>query len=322
MTFVLNDMKKNIVIAVVLFCIAIPGAPVHLAALPEIANYLPRTGQLGSWEPSGKPQEAEGEDLFLLINGGAEVFHEYGFKRAIISEYKNKENESARFNIEIYEMTAPHAAYGVFTFKTGETGKILDLGPGAEALMEDYYLSFWKGDFFVTVIGFDSNETTLSAITSAAKLVASNIAKIGQKPRLVQLLPLCGSGETLIAPHNIKYIKGNLGLFNNYQFDSRDIFGVKEGVIGFYKECTVFIFQYPGEEDSREWFLRAVKHLKEGSRFSTDSQARRGDTFSMRDKQGRFFHIEQYKDCIVILVSRDKSYKRKLEIIKTIRKKI
>ena len=114
----------------------------------------------------------------------------------------------------------------------------------------------------------------------------------------------------------------NLGLFNNYQFDSRDIFGVKEGVIGYYKDGTVFIFHYPDETESRQWFARAVKHLKQGNRYSTDPRDNAGSTFIMRDKKGKLFHIEHYKDYIIILISSDKSNKQRLELFKSIRNKI
>lgn len=322
-------MTKNRIIAVVILYAALQCSSLHPALLAgspspvsDIATYLPHTGELEDWEPSGDPQLAEGEDLFLLINGGAEVFHEYGFKQAIIGEYQNKSSESARFNIEIYRMQNSQAAYGVYTFKTGDSGKKLDIGSGAEALLEDYYLNFWKGDFYVTVIGFDSSESTLTAITAAAKLVASKIKKTSQKPRLIELLPKRDSSKMPAPPQKVKYIMGNLGLFNNYQFDSRDIFGVKEGVIGYYKDVTVFIFHYPDETESRQWFARAVKHLKQGKRYSTDPRDIAGSTFIMRDKKGKLFHIEHYKDYIIILISSDKSNKQRLELFKSIRNKI
>ena len=48
---------------------------------------LPQAGDAGSWKPEDEPQHVEGEDLFLLINGGAEIYHEYGFTQAAVQSY-------------------------------------------------------------------------------------------------------------------------------------------------------------------------------------------------------------------------------------------
>ena len=56
--------------------------------LTAVTDLLPPAGELPGWSLSGKPEHVEGEDLFLLINGGAEIYHEYGFKQAITGMYK------------------------------------------------------------------------------------------------------------------------------------------------------------------------------------------------------------------------------------------
>ena len=57
----------------------------------SLSIYLPGVEELDGWAPSGKAQYVEGDDLFLLINGGAEVYHEYGFKQAAALGYKSPE---------------------------------------------------------------------------------------------------------------------------------------------------------------------------------------------------------------------------------------
>ena len=59
--------------------------------LPEVIN---------SWSLSEKPDIYAGDDLFQHINGGAEIYHEYGFIRVISGVYKNRELKS--INAEIY----------------------------------------------------------------------------------------------------------------------------------------------------------------------------------------------------------------------------
>jgi hypothetical protein len=130
-----------------------------------------------------------------------------------------KKKETLQFNLEIYEMQSPEAAFGIYTFKTGDSGKAIDVGN--EGLLEDYYLNSRKGNFLVTVIGFDAKEETITGITAAAKVVAAKIKGSGQRPQLVHVLPDVDS--LLTKPGGVTYLKGNLALVNNYQFDSREI---------------------------------------------------------------------------------------------------
>ncbi|NIM15701.1 MAG: hypothetical protein GTN82_28375 [Candidatus Aminicenantes bacterium] len=259
-----------------------------------MAVYLPQPGELKEWEPSDNPQHVIGDDLFLLINGGAEIYHEYGFKQAIVRGFKHKKQATLQFNLEIYEMQSPEAAFGIYTFKTSDSGKAIDVGN--EGLLEDYYLNFRKGNFLVTVIGFDAKEETITAITAAAKVVAAKIKGSGQRPQLINFLP--GVDSLLTKPGGITYLKGNLALVNNYQFDSRDIFALKEGVIGDYGNFKLFIFRYGDTGESREKFKTAANYLKENPQFVCSVQP--DNTFVMTDKKGISFYIESYNRYILI----------------------
>ncbi len=258
----------------------------------ELAVYLPRAGELPGWAATAEPEYAEGEDLFSLINGGAEVYHEYGFKQTITQGFKSKSGKS--FNLEIYEMRDPAAAYGVYTFKTGDSGKPVPVD--GEGLLEDYYLNFRKGNFLVTVIGFDSEAETITAIIAAAKVVASKMKTDRSTPELVRMLP--DKLEKPLNPNSIKYLKGNLGLFNNYSFDSRDIFNLKEGVIGNYGDSKLYIFKYRDAAECGKWFEFAAKNLETNNRFKDFKRG--GGGVSMMDEKGTAFYIEHHAHYIFI----------------------
>lgn len=255
--------------------------------------YLPRAGELPGWDAAAEPEYAEGEDLFLLINGGAEVYHEYGFKRTVSQGFKSKNGKS--FNLEIYEMRDPAAAYGVYTFKTGDSGKPVPVD--GEGLLEDYYLNFRKGNFLVTVIGFDSEAETISGIIAAAKVVAAKIKTDRSRPELVRMLP--DKPGSPLKPNGIKYIKGNLGLFNTYEFDSRNIFNLQEGVIGDYGDFKLFIFKYRSAAECGKWFEFAAKSLETNNRFRDFKPA--GVAFSMMDEKCTAFYIASHDRCIFIV---------------------
>lgn len=273
-------------------------APNDAAVKTDMASFLPQTGELKGWEPVGTPQHMIGEDLFLLINGGAEIYHEYGFKQVIVQGFKNKNGKS--FNLEIYEMQNPAAAYGIYTFKTGDEGKPLDVGN--EGLLEDYYLNFWKGNVLVTIIGFDSENETMDGIKETAKVVAAKITARGQKPALIHMLP--ETYKNRLKPNGVTYLKGNLALFNQYEFDTGNIFGLKQGVIGDYGNFKLFVFQYEDTIECNKWLKNAAKLLKKNPRFKNVTTQDSG--FSMIDEKGISFYIENDKRYIFILQGKKK----------------
>ena len=254
-----------------------------------ILAYLPEKSELGEWKPMGDPQMAEGEDLFLLINGGAEIYYEYGFKRAVIQSYTSENDKS--INIEMYEMEDPAAAYGVYTFKTSDRGRSVSVGQ--EALQEDYYLNFWKGRFLVTLIGFDTDDDTKSGLMMMARAIETRVADVGQKPVLAAYLD---------DARHVTYLEGNLGLFNKYEFDTQNVFALRMGVIGNYENHRVFIFQYENESTCQEWFDRAGNALKENPRFRDYEKIT--DGFVITDAQGQRIYMTTHRNLILIYLGR------------------
>jgi hypothetical protein len=265
-----------------------PGAE-DPAAPQDISHYLPGSGELGEWEPVGSSQKFVGEDLYLYINGGATIYYEYGFRQVVIQEYINKDGKA--INLEIFEMKSPASAYGIYTFKSGDTGKELALGN--EALLEHYYLNFWKGRFLVTLTAYDSEEETVNNSLVIAQAVAAGIEVEARRPPLPDLLI-----KENLKSNSIKYLKGNVALSNSYEFDAEDIFGLKEGVIGDYGDYRLFIFKYNNENESMKRFKNAKNQLKENSRF--DDFVDYVEEFSMMDKQGEHIRVKPYGNYILI----------------------
>jgi hypothetical protein len=255
----------------------------------NIIDYCPQAGEVEGWQPDGKAEIARGEDLFLLINGGAEIYYEYGFKQTIYQTYRGEHGKS--INLEIYEMKNPESAYGIYTFKTSKVGK--RIGVGQDGWLETYYLNFWKGNFLVTLIGFDSEPETLDGLMEMAKSVDAKIKVPGQRPKLVSYLP----AENL-TENGMTYIRGNLGLLNQYEFDAKNIFGVTECIIGDYGDYSVFILRYKDQEESVKWYESAREHLKKSSQFS-DSFTQ-DQMFYMTDNRGNKLIFKPYRNMILI----------------------
>ena len=262
----------------------------------DISSYLPLSSELKDWKPVGQPQKFGGEDLFLYINGGAEIYYEYGFIQVIIQEYRNERDKI--INLELYEMEDPASAYGMYTFKTGDSGQ--KIGIGNDAFLEEYYLNFWKGNLLVTLTGFDSESETVNGLIHIAQATDTRIKAEGQRPLLQALLP-----KKNLRAESVEYFKGNLGLFNHYEFDSENIFGLREGVTGNYGHFEAFIFRYDDGGESMKWYENARNHLENNPRFHSFADLE--GAISMIDGEGDPIHVEVYRNFIIIIRGRKQS---------------
>ncbi len=257
-----------------------------------ITHLLPQSDELENWSELFSPQHVVGEDLYSLINGGAEIYHEYGFRQAVNHSYERVDGRS--INVEIYEMDGPGSAFGIYSFKTGDEGEPVPIGN--DALLESYYLNFWKGDYLVTLVGFDEEPETLEGILELARLIDAKIERGGAtRPEIVRFLPAEGLNASTVV-----YLKGNMALRNNYEFDPGNIFGVEEGVIGEYGDSRVFIFSYENEETAIERFQNAADRLSQKSELA--DFAREGNEFSATDANGYSLYGKPFRSTIVIVV--------------------
>ncbi len=263
---------------------------------PDMTSLLPSGVELGEWKALYEPEIVEGEDLYLLINGGAEIYHEYGFKRAMTQSYENAGGKS--INIEIYEMTGPASAFGVYTFKTGKNG--MPSKVGNEGLLEGYYLNFWKGPYVVTLIGFGSDDETLEGLSILGEAVASKIHEGGQAPRLASIFL-----DDDPAPDDLTYMQGGLALFNRYEFDTDDLFALREGVMAEYDDAQVFVFRYTDDVQCVQQFKLAQDRLSKSERFQTVETAE--PSLILTDSENQWLQMESDGPDIVIVRSPDRT---------------
>jgi hypothetical protein len=114
-----------------LVALALLGMPtVVRPSQAPLRTVLPADGSVPGWTRDGEPQEFVGEDLYTYIDGGAEIYQEYGFRRVVVQDYESRAGKSV--SLEIFEMADPAAAYGIFTFKRSGRGKVVPLGSRAE----------------------------------------------------------------------------------------------------------------------------------------------------------------------------------------------
>jgi len=99
---------------------------------------LPETETIPNWNMKDSIETYGGDDLFYYINGGADLYLEYGFEEVSTAKYLNYTGNN--IHIDVYQMTDDAAAYGIFSINSSVHGKPVELG--AKSLIYDYYLDF------------------------------------------------------------------------------------------------------------------------------------------------------------------------------------
>lgn len=278
--------------------VSVAGAASGIRGQGPLRVYLPADNAAPGWTRDGEPQEYEGEDLYIYIDGGAEIYQEYGFRRVILQDYKNAKGKSV--SLEIFEMAAPSAAFGMFTFKRSGSGKTVSLSASAE--LEAYYLNFWKGRFLVTLTGFDEAQETIDGLLAVAGIVDSKIHDQGAVPGLVAALP-----EKGLRPGSVKYLKGLLGLNNIYPFYTARGLGFAEAARGVYENgATLFILDYGSSDARAKAWLDLRTYLSESDRFKRAGGGE-VDLFLVQDGKGRHVAFAESGSRLLIGISPDPS---------------
>ncbi len=271
---------------------------------------LPTASEIDNWERNLDFEEYKDEDLFFYINGGAEIYQEYGFERVIVQDYQNQNGRSA--SLEIYKMSSQDSAYGMYTFKSSGNGQELNVGYGCK--LQDYYLNFWKGQYLVTITGFDAEKETIDGLKSIANAVDKKIQTQAnaEMPVIYSRLPQ----EDLDA-QSVKYFKGNLGLMNSYPFANTDIFKIQEGIKSAYSDgYDIYILEYKDAEASQMAFDSAKKDFKDAVKYQNVTASQ--DHIELEDDSGIQIVVQPYRTFILIVLG-TKSPEHANQILKNLR---
>ena len=278
-------------IAVMLTVAGMAVLPSALSQESGLSALLPkeRNPELEGWSPVGPPQEFKGDDLFVYIDGGAEIYLEYGFSRAVVQDYGDAGGRTV--SLELFEMTDPAAAFGAYSFKTTGKGGTLDLGQGGQ--LEDYYLNFWKGDYLITITGFNDDQETVRGLLAVAKAADHTVPGEGRRPTIIDILPAEGldSGSVL-------YFRGRLGLNNAFPMVAPGNLQAREGVRARYGQGQLVVLDCGEGEPVRESFDSLKAIFQGGGRFKDFIEA--DGAISAADEKGTPYRASVVKGWVLI----------------------
>jgi hypothetical protein len=222
----------------------------HAAEDPAalVAKLTPTAG----WQAPEPARVAVGDDLFDLIDGGAELYHEYGFKRAVSWQLENAAR--SMIQVELYEMVDAPAAYGVWSLM--QTGKYQRGTLGQGSVRFGYYVAFWSGPYFASVTGAQPDAATQAEVDRLANALAAQLPRDGALPTWFAHAPTAGL-------QSCKYFRGRIGLSNILVREAVGLIGPSEGIVADYEGGQLVVIPCPDRETARLRCAAALDRLKE-----------------------------------------------------------
>lgn len=253
-------------------------------------SLLPQNGDIPNWNLKDSTETYPGEDLFMYINGGADLYLEYGFDEVATGRYLNYLSNNVL--IDIYKMSSNSAAYGVFTLSSTSKGKPMELGD--QSMLYDYYLDLWKGPYFIRFTANKKDNGMIDTLVVFAKKIEAKISVKGKKPQLTLAFQLPG-----FEIKNVKYFTGIIGLNNIFNFGHGSIASFSEGLYGKWDDKLLFVFSYKDDRKCREWFASAKGKMQMSKKFENYTVIE--DGFTVADKTGNFLSFKPHKKYILVV---------------------
>jgi len=233
--------------------------------------------------------------LFELINGGADIYFEYGFGQVVSAQYVDPFQN--HIQVEIYEMTDTSAAYGIYSITQYSIKWSKEFGTLSS--VTDDYIAFWKDKYYVNLSWSSRQHNDKPLLAQLAGLVSGKIREDGDYPDLVKAFGLTESGIKSV------YFKGNIALSNFYYFDYKDIFQIEHGLAWTQGEYHFILMKYTTPERAIEVLTSTRYSISNNKRFSDITNAFQG--FSINDNKGNLILIRQIDEYIVLLISLEKN---------------
>ena len=192
-----------------------------LSPAQETAPDLSRI-EIGTWKTAGPTEVYKKDGLYGYIDGGAELFLQYGFEELSVIRYVGGAGPAAEKEItfEVYRMASPADAFGIFSLKregdertSSEIDAVHWLSASQAALA--------KGNFYINITGVKATEEEIEAIAAA---VSKKFGAVSVLPPELALLPSSGRIQG-----SERFIKGKLAAEGESLLLDREFWGFGEG---------------------------------------------------------------------------------------------
>ncbi len=185
------------------------------------AVVVPSDGFAPGWARSEGLRTFGGSRLFDHIDGGAELYLEFGFETLAVQRYMRGGDELV---LELYEMSGPESALGLYLMKCGRETPVP--GIAARNSSEAAQFTILKGRYFVHVNNPSGRDDLVPVMTALANLALASLPD--ERPAtLLSLLPTDG-----FVPGSAILFRGPVGLQSVVTLGEGDILDQRGSLFG------------------------------------------------------------------------------------------
>ena len=256
---------------------------------------LPGDDAAHDWKRSGKFRHFVKTDLYNHINGGAELFHEFGFEEVFVQRYANGEME---ITVEMYRMSDAVASLGIYLMKSGKETPLDSLPVRHSA--DRYGFIMVRGDWFIQIHNPDGLSAAVPAIKTYAEFWIDHIAESSVSS------PVSALPNSRRVEGSVRLFRGPYALESIYTFGSGDILSLKNKVCGVaadYMEesetqVTRLLIPYNGESEALTAFQVLQSHLDPYITVIDTAS----NTFSFQDYRSEYGVVKRLKGILDIRI--------------------
>jgi hypothetical protein len=261
-----------------------------------VVRLLPADGDVEGWQKKGEPLSFSGEELFEHINGGADIYYEYGFVTLVVQHYVKGDKA---VSIEIYDMGDVAGGFGIYSY--GRHPTLSQIQVGGEGIVHSNGLNFWRDRYNVDIRKMGPGEIFADEFLALAKAIDQKIGSTTKdEPQIMKLLP----PENMVARSAV-FARGRLGISNQVYVAAQDLFGLEEGegaAIARYRvgqpEFSVIVAEYESEAARREAFARMRAHF-------LGNESTREKEFAVSPMPGKHHAVREHGNRLLFVANAD-----------------
>ncbi len=281
-------------------------------AMP-LESLMPKKDLPKGWFLIHGPQTYTQKTLFERVNGQAELYFKYGFRKSVFAIYQSKKSPEDQIEVDIYEMGSVLQAFGVFSRFRNEDRPG---GFGLESSLDDHSAFFYQGKYLVILYAPEPNQEILKQFS---KLISSKVPDPSPPPREISYFPKNG-----LKPGSIQYFsEGLLG----HQFLGRGFQGTyvekaRGQTEDEKKEFKLFLAIFQSSQKANNALRDFEDDLSKKGRVSSGSMAEPGTRVLKGEDpyQGRVMVVQKgsYLVGIVGFEKEESGENRLVEFVKSV----
>lgn len=152
----------------------------------QLLRLLPKQGEPSNWRMVSGPRFFGPDNLYDYIDGAADLFLLYGFRKVITAEYIVA-SDSSTVNVEIYCMKSPVHAFGIYAAE--RSPKVRSIALGVQGYLAANALVFYKGPYYIKITTFALIKDLNTSLLEMGRSTDDKIPGNYQEPEMFHYFP-------------------------------------------------------------------------------------------------------------------------------------